>query len=984
MKLICCMIARNNELTLARAIQSVIHHVDQIIVCDTGSKDGTMRVAEELGATVHSIDWTDDFSKARNQAISLVEAEWVLTIDADEEFVWDGDQSLKEWVSGRRPQDEVILFDCFHYEEGAELCFSITHVERLFSPLHFMYKGKIHETLVARENAESKKRAVHAPFGHYDHYGYASRLQASKNRRNLRLLQMAIDEEPENGGLYRYLANEYYNCERYETCLRFAMQALRLIPLRETYLRAQTHYYLIMALLKLEKFDQAVDAARICIAELPTYPDAYGILGELYFYNRRWQESYEYFSQWERCMERKQLLPNYSFSIRTALLAFKRQTEVLRHYAGRREKGICDLKVLILVSRYQLERDWTGFLRNVKERFRQIQYDIGIWMNENHKEAEPKLGKSWMKDNRIFYVHAHDREEAGIKLGTQAGATHVWFWEANERLMTVLSEEMVNQTLSEAGAIVVRTRSERLGYHKDERRIWPIGALKACKSEFDGEAAAAIHESVQSKKMHEGSHTICVEKPLLIPLENRHAFTEAYGDSDTVQQLLTAFGGQQYERVLAMEEPEAANPEWAVFRFYRILSAYSLNLTEQASEWLYEAMEAEVDERTRMDFIYMYGKLAQNANVTEMKLEAIDLLETTLQANPFVETHYVVSSETDWLAALGELQWQTGDRKQAIVTMRHSLESSNFANIKAAYRLAEFVYESFISEGTDKVARVLLEMLSEQTVKAKALLYPVFSYLNLQEWAFLFQQAWTAVQPAAVETDREPLVSIILPVYNDKAYLGEAIHSLLSQTYLNLEIIVVDDGSETSIAEIVKRYQYDRRIKLYRLRENRGLPFALNYGIAQSKGTIMGWTSADNRAHPRWIERMVEELSRHSEASAVYSDYYHIDEEGLVIETKRMSAYKLNGLQNGGPSLLWKASALRCTGGFDESLFGIEDRDFAVRLAMAGSLIRLPEPLYYYRIHGGSLSSRIDSGSLGGWNALHDKLKQKWLHLSFI
>ncbi len=173
-------------------------------------------------------------------------------------------------------------------------------------------------------------------------------------------------------------------------------------------------------------------------------------------------------------------------------------------------------------------------------------------------------------------------------------------------------------------------------------------------------------------------------------------------------------------------------------------------------------------------------------------------------------------------------------------------------------------------------------------------------------------------------------------------------------------------------------------MKVHRLRKNKGLPYALNYGFSQAKGELMGWTSADNKAHPRWLERMVAMHNQLPNASAVYSDYYHIDDRGLVKETKRMPVYKLNGLQNGGPSLLWKASAYRMIGGFDETLFGIEDRDFTIRLALLAPIVRLPESLYYYRIHNKSLSSKIDSGSFGGWSDLHQKLKRKWLYLSFV
>lgn len=87
-----CMIAKDEEQSIGRAINSVKPFVDEVIVVDTGSADNTAGVARQLGASVYHYKWVDDFSKARNFSISKASSDWILVLDADEELL-EGDAS---------------------------------------------------------------------------------------------------------------------------------------------------------------------------------------------------------------------------------------------------------------------------------------------------------------------------------------------------------------------------------------------------------------------------------------------------------------------------------------------------------------------------------------------------------------------------------------------------------------------------------------------------------------------------------------------------------------------------------------------------------------------------------------------------------------------------------------------------------------------------------------------------------------------------
>ena len=104
-----------------------------------------------------------------------------------------------------------------------------------------------------------------------------------------------------------------------------------------------------------------------------------------------------------------------------------------------------------------------------------------------------------------------------------------------------------------------------------------------------------------------------------------------------------------------------------------------------------------------------------------------------------------------------------------------------------------------------------------------------------------------------------PLVSIVIPVYNGENYMKEAIYSALGQTYKNIEVIVVNDGSKDNTEQVA--LSYGDRIR-YFSKENGGVGTALNLAIASAKGEYISWLSHDDTYYPNKIERQIEELQK--------------------------------------------------------------------------------------------------------------------------
>lgn len=119
----------------------------------------------------------------------------------------------------------------------------------------------------------------------------------------------------------------------------------------------------------------------------------------------------------------------------------------------------------------------------------------------------------------------------------------------------------------------------------------------------------------------------------------------------------------------------------------------------------------------------------------------------------------------------------------------------------------------------------------------------------------------------------KPIVSIIIPAYNAEKYIKQTIESAIGQTYKNIEVIVIDDGSKDGAAEIVKSFG-DQRI-IYIFQENKGQSAARNSGIKIAKGKYISFLDSDDLFLPQKIERQVDFLESNPDCGVCYSKIYH-------------------------------------------------------------------------------------------------------------
>jgi len=222
-----------------------------------------------------------------------------------------------------------------------------------------------------------------------------------------------------------------------------------------------------------------------------------------------------------------------------------------------------------------------------------------------------------------------------------------------------------------------------------------------------------------------------------------------------------------------------------------------------------------------------------------------------------------------------------------------------------------------------------------------------------------------------------PLVSVVIPVFNGAAFLREAIDSALAQTYPNVEILVVDDGSNDGGATAAVVQSYDGRIRAF-YKENGGVASALNLGIREMHGALFSWLSHDDIYLPRKLSCQVEELSRQRGDTVLYADYETIDVSG-----KRLGRFRAGDLA-GLPfrwALVTDASANGCTmlvpsrcfertGLFDERLKTTQDNDLWFRMAGCYRFFHQPEVVLKSRVHSGQGTRTMTATCLAEGNAL--------------
>ena len=217
----------------------------------------------------------------------------------------------------------------------------------------------------------------------------------------------------------------------------------------------------------------------------------------------------------------------------------------------------------------------------------------------------------------------------------------------------------------------------------------------------------------------------------------------------------------------------------------------------------------------------------------------------------------------------------------------------------------------------------------------------------------------------------QPLVSIVIPVYRGDPYLREAIDSCLNQTYPNIEIIVVNDGSDDDGRTDAIARSYGDKIR-YFAKENSGVSGALNFGIAQMRGEWFSWLSHDDVYLPQKIEKQINAAAAlENPVCVVRCTTMAIDENGAQVfrpqrkisnsfsAEQMMRTHLLKEVGLYGCALLIHKEILDVCGGFDEGLRAVQDEAYWIRIMFEGyRFLSIPDTLVKNRVHRAQATNR--------------------------
>lgn len=204
----------------------------------------------------------------------------------------------------------------------------------------------------------------------------------------------------------------------------------------------------------------------------------------------------------------------------------------------------------------------------------------------------------------------------------------------------------------------------------------------------------------------------------------------------------------------------------------------------------------------------------------------------------------------------------------------------------------------------------------------------------------------------------DPLISVIMAVYNGEKYLVESIESIINQTFQDFEFIIIEDGSNDDSLRIIKEYQNkDNRIRIIKNKENIGLPASLNRGLKIAKGKYIARQDADDISLSNRLEVQCNYMEDNPEIDILGSDNFYIDIEGNIFYERSIDEFDVKHLLLSEKTLFphgtafIRRSVFDDVGFYNESFIYTQDREYWMRSYIKNKKIyRLSKFLYKYRV----------------------------------
>lgn len=231
-----------------------------------------------------------------------------------------------------------------------------------------------------------------------------------------------------------------------------------------------------------------------------------------------------------------------------------------------------------------------------------------------------------------------------------------------------------------------------------------------------------------------------------------------------------------------------------------------------------------------------------------------------------------------------------------------------------------------------------------------------------------------------VSNELDPLVSIIMPSFNQGNFIERSILSVLNQSYKKIELIIIDAKSTDSTASVLKKY--NNHIAYTVSEKDNGQSEALNKGFRVAKGEIYGWLNADDLLYPDTIQTVVNKLKENPQKEIVFGDYFDIDKNDNVISYNfafnfNTSHFVYEGFHINAQASFWRSSLHEKFGDIDETLYRTMDYDMLLRFGLIcgqDRFLRIDKPLACFRRHESQKTQGADDTVLREHKYIANKL----------
>lgn len=381
------------------------------------------------------------------------------------------------------------------------------------------------------------------------------------------------------------------------------------------------------------------------------------------------------------------------------------------------------------------------------------------------------------------------------------------------------------------------------------------------------------------------------------------------------------------------------------------------------------------------------------------RIEAIDRVLTFYRTSAGGLSSSLEKMEQGWLRLIGEARRYAPELVEAHFNAAQAVHLRYLARRSLRLRGdpaqgVDFLVRAFGSDTPRLLQEPRRTGLTALAVLGRLLLHRARGLLPSAFPSTALLDAAPQTRPDAVSRSDfpVPLVSVVMPLYNSAATVRASLESVLAQTYRNLEILVVDDGSTDDGVALCRSYD-DPRLRIVQQR-NRGLAGARNTGIRHSSGSIVAFLDSDDLWLPEKIERHVEHLRSHPEVGVSYSCSAFIDQAGqplgiyqtpalhnitpelilcrnpisngscVVLRREVLDGIRFEANLYGTPESYW----------FDDSFRQSEDIECWIRIALQTrwQIEGIGEALTLYRVTSGGLSANIEK-QFASWQRVLDK-----------